>query len=611
MTSPSDGEDSVQRAPVVPITATTEAAAIRRRPTAVYDYPDGDGNPVYRVRRWDYIDGDGEKQKAIRQQYYEDGNWVDKLPKADNMPRHIWKLPELFKRVEDPVLLVEGEKTAIAAETMFPEYISTTWMGGCGGKNSVDYSPLAGRDVVCFPDNDTQGFTAMRVVVEHLHQVGARSVRKVMLDPGLPHNWDVASENPIPDDVDFDPIEAVKNAEYAFPAGQIIGVASPIGFDKTFAVMPPEPPALLPHLIPRTVGGAVGAGGSGKSTLELWGMIHCILGRPWLGQEWNDPGPCLYISGEDPVETIRYRIRRICDAMELNDVARHSVAERLFIEDVSGETLRLVQLGDRGNLTPTAHVDDIIDVYQSKNLAWVTLDPAIFFGPGERFINDGESELMRVGRRLSAGLGGCAVRFIHHTGQDAGRQKITDQYAGRGGSAFADNSRGMWVIVQHDSDTDEITRPTSVRPIDVQDGRVIRIHVPKYSIGERYTKPLWIVRQFGDWFDFQYHEAIEPTEAELKEQRNKEDCAMAMKVAEAAHHYLDMLGPTAYPSMNDVVKGMSDQIDGRKVGRDKRTSLLTIAKAKGFIKQLKLPLDEPRHGRKDYVAKGRDPNSVI
>jgi RecA-family ATPase len=40
----------------------------------------------------------------------------------------------------------------------------------------------------------------------------------------------------------------------------------------------------------------------------------------------------------------------------------------------------------------------------------------------------------------------CCVRYIHHSGKQNGRDKATDQYAGRGGSAFADGCRMVHVL---------------------------------------------------------------------------------------------------------------------------------------------------------------------
>ena len=120
-------------------------------------------------------------------------------------------------------------------------------------------------------------------------------------------------------------------------------------------------------------------------------------------------------------------------------------------------------------------------------------DPASFFSAGERFVNDGEAALMMALRAVSAGLGGAAVGIIHHTGQAAARDKIVDQYAGRGGSAFADNGRATLVLAFHgdgEKENQSHPPPSEITRADIEAGRVIRLHVAKFNVGRRETRQL-------------------------------------------------------------------------------------------------------------------------
>jgi RecA-family ATPase len=408
---------------------------------------------------------------------------------------------------------------------------------------------------------------------------------------------------------DIDLTRFAKPMENSEPSQHgVITSPSPIGFRETFEEDPPAPKSLLPGILPRNVCSFVGEGGIAKSTVELWMMIHCILGQPCLGREWVDPGPCLYITAEDEIDLVRYRVRRLCDGMRLSQSEQYEVAARLFIEDVSGKMMRFVESDSQGNLSLTKHLDDIIAAYGNQNIVWACADPTVFFGPGERFVNDAEAALMQAGRYLSHGLGGCTFQFIHHVGQSAAREKVVDQYAGRGGSALADNGRGTWVMVAHSKDDEEYPRPTSVLPSDVKDGRVMRLHVPKYSIGEQYRKPIWLVRQHGNWFDIRYHEHLEPTPEERKAQKKEEKGTTAALVAMAAHEYIDELGPGIYPSLTQIIDGL--ELEGVKLGRDKKRAYLNSAAGKGVIIVEPLPEGVTMSGRKNYVTKGRSPQSV-
>lgn len=593
---------------LAPNTCRTEADAMRGNPSDLYDYRDERGNILFRVARWNFIDETGEPAKAIRPQHLEGEQWVHGLP--DDTPRILLGLNNLHKWSDRPVLVVEGEKTARAAQKLVTDHIATTWLGGCGGVSHADWSPLAQRHCVLWPDNDDAGKKAMREVAGHLNSVGARSVRGVELPEVLPKGWDLA--DPIPGGIKFDPEQLIKDAPEFFPPDQIIRKPSPIGFHETFELNPQRPRALLPGLIPMAPWGLVGEGGIAKSTVVLWGMVHCVLGRPWLGREWEESGPCLYITAEDDREMVQYRVRKICDAMKLTIPDQQKVGELLHVEDVSGRMMRFAETDRNGNIIPTLHVEDIIRAYRDEGLAWTAADPTTFFGPGERLVNDGEKALMEVARDLSRGLGGCSFQYIHHTGQEAAKSKSTHQYTGRGGSAFADNSRGIWVMVNNNTDDPNYPRPTSVKASDVQDGRVIRIHVPKYSIGERYKKPLWIVRQFRDWFDFRYHEAIEPTPEEKAEQKKQESGQLACFVAQAMHDYLDLLDDYSYPSLTDVLDAISpEDANGKPIGKHKKRSFANIATAKGAIHKREIPESERTRGRKEYIAKGRKPTEIL
>ncbi|NGZ07760.1 MAG: hypothetical protein G8237_15580, partial [Magnetococcales bacterium] len=72
-------------------------------------------------------------------------------------PRPLYRLHGIISRPNATVLVVEGEKAADAAEKLFPDYAVTTSSGGGNAADSSDWSPMAGRCVVIWPDNDQPG----------------------------------------------------------------------------------------------------------------------------------------------------------------------------------------------------------------------------------------------------------------------------------------------------------------------------------------------------------------------------------------------------------------------------------------------------------------------
>ena len=92
-----------------------------------YTYQYADGTPAFHIHRTDYPDG----SKKIVQQL-PDGQW-----KAHPPPRPLFNLPDILKNPDAPVLVVEGEKTALAAAKRFPaNCVVTTSAGGSKAANS-------------------------------------------------------------------------------------------------------------------------------------------------------------------------------------------------------------------------------------------------------------------------------------------------------------------------------------------------------------------------------------------------------------------------------------------------------------------------------------------
>lgn len=117
-------------------------------------------------------------------------------------PRPLCGLDVLAARPDAPVLIVEGEKCRAAGAGALPGYAVICWPGGTKGIRFVDWSPLAGRTIVLWPDADQVGRDAMlgyekssgmivRGVAQYANAAGCLSIR--MVDPvDQPKGWDLA-----------------------------------------------------------------------------------------------------------------------------------------------------------------------------------------------------------------------------------------------------------------------------------------------------------------------------------------------------------------------------------------------------------------------------------
>jgi Ti-type conjugative transfer relaxase TraA len=96
-----------------------------------------------------------------------------------------------------PVLIVEGEKTAKEASSIFPEFVVLTWMGGSHAVSKSQWSVLSGRDVTIWPDNDKPGKEAAKHISDLLRDLSASRVGVVDLKAlSLPEAWDLADSLP-------------------------------------------------------------------------------------------------------------------------------------------------------------------------------------------------------------------------------------------------------------------------------------------------------------------------------------------------------------------------------------------------------------------------------
>lgn len=152
-------------------------------PTAVYAYRTIDGALVGYVARYDNADG-----KEFTPYRWADGKWQRKaLPR----PRPLYGLPHLADGPERPVLVVEGEKCVDALSPIMRRFAVVSWSGGAQAVHFADWSPLKGRNVTLWPDNDEPGSAAMTTLQAILIRAGATELRRIV-PTGQPEGWDAA-----------------------------------------------------------------------------------------------------------------------------------------------------------------------------------------------------------------------------------------------------------------------------------------------------------------------------------------------------------------------------------------------------------------------------------
>ena len=120
-------------------------------------------------------------------------------------------MPQLLAASGSPVLLCEGEKTADAAAALLgPPWSTAATMNGAQSPHNTDWTPLAGRHVVIWPDNDEPGRAYARAAAALALKAGAVHVRIVDVPDVFPEGWDLADA--IPENLDIDPAYLIATA---------------------------------------------------------------------------------------------------------------------------------------------------------------------------------------------------------------------------------------------------------------------------------------------------------------------------------------------------------------------------------------------------------------
>lgn len=198
ITGPAYVPPSVTPAPVVPKRATLGIPPANNNkptlfvhrtygpPSTVWTYRTEDGRPIGYVARHDQP---GHRKQFIPWFYDTEKNaWVNQMIDTD---RPLYGLDLLHRNPDKPVLVVEGEKAADAAKVLASQhYVVVTWPGGAQALRKVDWSPVYGRKIFLWPDNDEPGLQCMRLLAEMLSD---RVAEIKMLNPdGQAEKWDAA-----------------------------------------------------------------------------------------------------------------------------------------------------------------------------------------------------------------------------------------------------------------------------------------------------------------------------------------------------------------------------------------------------------------------------------
>lgn len=162
-------------------------------PSATWLYRDANGSLLGAVARFDLSTGRKEILPITSWDIGSGPKWYWRFWPG---LRPLYGLDRLAMRPDAPVLVVEGEKTAEAAASRFPEHVTVTSPGGAGAAKSTDWSPLKGRVVTIWPDADAPGKVYAQHAADAISAVGCVNLSIVTVPSTWPEGWDLADSLP-------------------------------------------------------------------------------------------------------------------------------------------------------------------------------------------------------------------------------------------------------------------------------------------------------------------------------------------------------------------------------------------------------------------------------
>ena len=377
-----------------------------------------------------FPDGHHIKQKYAPFIKNKDGSWSMKRPEG--------LMPIYFKNEnkDKPILISEGEKATLAAEKIY-EGDCATWHGGVNSWQKADWSPIYGRNVWIFPDNDEAGRKCAIDIHNFLkeHKCKVSVIRPPIEFAEKDDLYDAYQNSFFGDTESFE--EYVKeNLEYIPNEDVEFADYDEMEMNDT----PPE--WIIDRVIEKgSVASLYAEPKAGKSFVGISMMLSIASGKDWYGYEVNKKSGVLYLCGEGE-KSIFKRIL----AWEKNFMDEYGSLRGAKFR-VSKRPVRILDDTNYEKLLKKAH--EVKKELGSLGLIVIDTLQRNFGSGDENSTSDMNLFIQRIDR-LKFETGAC-VMLVHHTGH-AG-SKSNGMKRGRGSSVLPASLDSEFFIERTDKDT--------------------------------------------------------------------------------------------------------------------------------------------------------------
>ena len=347
-------------------------------PTAQWDYEDAEGSLLARVYRYDTATGKQYRPWDAKSRCY----------KAPD-PRPLYNQRGIAQA--DTVILVEGEKCAQALIDC--GLCATTAMNGAKAPLAkTDWSPLKGKHVILWPDNDKVGHAYADSLIGHLQALGVASLARISIPDDKPKAWDAADA--VEEGMDIQAFLQTQRQEIALvdtPDSQMLVVPAFTAGQLMEDTRPLPDDLIAPRIL--TPGGLLVFGGApkvGKTDLMLSWLAHMAAGVPFLGMTPPRPLKIFYLQTEILYDYLRERLQ----SLTLDPALLPLVKSNLVI------TPQIRLLLDEDGVNKVYHT--ILKFFAAEEVDIVVIDPLrnIFDGGPSGSENDNSAMLSFLQNRI-------------------------------------------------------------------------------------------------------------------------------------------------------------------------------------------------------------------
>ncbi|WP_265031301.1 AAA family ATPase [Wolbachia endosymbiont (group A) of Tiphia femorata] len=370
--------------------------------TCSWNYYDENNQVIVIVYRYDPPEGKKEYRPFD----------VKKLSFGEPEIRPLYNIPEILK--SDKVILVEGEK---CAEALIEKGITaTTAMFGANAPiEKTDWTPLKGKHIVIWPDNDEAGKRYAENAAKKLSDLGVASLTTLKITQNKPKGWDAADciEEGIKVEKFLASTPCINLPATNTPTTDILKTKRFVSFparqylsDKSS--MPED--TIAPRILtPRGLLVFAGAPKVGKSDFLISWLFHMAAGVSFLDMVPKRPLRIFYLQTEIGYHYMRERVQQLKLSEELIEFAADNLiitpqVKMLLNDDSMDEVVAEIERSFGSNTVDVIAIDPLRNIFDAGDNGSENDNNAMLFFLQERV------EKLRTLVNPDAG-----VILVHHT----------------------------------------------------------------------------------------------------------------------------------------------------------------------------------------------------